>query len=88
MSFVSLRISRVEGKQKSLFLEGPVIKILLYPHLKIKQTTHECNTLQFNEEPKIANTQLQKSTVLQEVKNVKSMKEMNESFFVTIRIYQ
>ena len=37
-----------------------------------KQTTYECNTLQFTEEPKIANTQLQKSTVLQEVKrNVK-----------------
>ena len=35
-----------------------------------------------------ANTQLQKSTVLQEVKNVKKkLKEMNESFFVTIKIY-
>ena len=57
------------------------------PQLKIKQTTHECNTLQSNEEPKIRNTQLQKSTVLQEVKNVNNLKEMNESFFVTIKIY-
>ena len=49
--------------------------------------THECNTLQFNEEPKITNTQLQKLTALQEVKNVNNLKEMNESFFVTIKIY-
>ena len=44
---------------------------------KIKRTTHECNTLQFNEEPKIANTQRQKSTVFQEVKQFKKS-ERNE----------
>ena len=69
--------SRVEGKQVSLFSEGPVIKFFVLPQLKIKHTTHECNTLQFNEEPKTANTQLQKSTVLQKVKKCKKS-ERNE----------
>ena len=65
-----------EGKKNSLFPKGPVIKIFVIPppppppQLKIKRTTHDCNMLQFNEEPKITNIQLQKSTVLQEVKKI------------------
>ena len=71
MSFVSPRTSNIKGRgeQNSLFPEGPVIKFfVISAQLKIKQTAHECNTLQFDEEPKIADTQLQKSTVINRVR--------------------